>query len=138
MLPGTSYNDSWLMAMEALRVNHSGQRKMLPNYRRYRFLQIVHSFKRCYYEKSFPAADLAPLRARMNLLEKLIYGIGMPTGFSLMRAIPTGLRSGLISSLRRLIGQHAIANEAATERHFTNLVQVFESMDSRTDMASSH
>lgn len=138
MLPGTSYNDSWLMAMEALRVNHGEQRNMRPNYRRYRFLQIVHSFKRCYYDRSFLAANLAPLRTRMNAFEKVVYGIGMPIGFSLMRAIPPSFRSGLISRLRRLIGQHAIANESATERHFTNLVQVFESMDSRADVASSH
>ncbi len=136
LLPGTSYNDSWLMAMEALRVNHSGQRGMLPNYRRYRFLQIVHGFKRCYYDKSLPAANLKQLWVRMTPVEKLVYGMGMPMGFSLMRSIPAQLQSRLILKLRRLIGQHSIAKEAATERHFTNLIQVFESMDPRTKLTS--
>ena len=137
-LPGTSYYDSWLMAMEALRMNHSGAYDMLPNYGRYRFLQIVHSFKRCYYDETLPSAQLAPLLSRMTLLEKLTYGIGIPIGFRLMRAVPNGLRAALISRLRRLIGQHAIANESATERHFTNLVQVFDAIDRAPGVASGH
>ncbi len=131
MLPGTSYNDSWLLAMEALRANHSQARGLLPNYRHYRFLQIVHGYKKCYFDRTLRAADLASLRARMNAREKLTYGLLFPIGFGLLALVPTGLRSTLLSQLRRSIGQHAIREQPAANRNFQNLVEVFDSMDAK-------
>jgi len=130
MLPGTSYNDSWLLAMEALSRNHGEKRGLRPNYRRYRFLQIVHSYKQCYFDRSLSASGLAPLWARMRPTEKIIYGLALPVSFALLRLVPNGLRARLIAWLRHLIGQHAIRNESTAGRNFNNLVEVFESLDS--------
>ena len=58
MLPGTSYNDSWLLAMEALCANCGGRSGVRPNYRRYRFLQIVHGYKSRYFDRKLPAYRL--------------------------------------------------------------------------------
>lgn len=130
MLPGTSYNDSWLLAMEALRINHSSAFGMQPNYRRYRFLQIVHCYKKCYFDRVLPVADLKALKSIMTLPERLSYGIALPIGFSLLRLVPTEARGSIVSRLRRLIGQHAIREESATNVAFGNLVEVFDHMDS--------
>ena len=130
MLPGTSYNDSWLLAMNALSTQHSAAEGMRPNYRRYRLLQILHTYKRIYFDKTLGATELAVLRARMTLLEKAVYGISFPIGFSVLRLLPSGVRAGLIGRLRRLIGQHAIRS-ADSSPTFENLLDVFESMRSR-------
>ena len=131
MLPGTSYNDSWLLAMEALSENHSAAQGMLPNYGRYRLLQIVHSSKKCYFDQVIGSNDLAPLRSKMTSFEKAFYGVAFPIGFSLLRRAPTGLRSSVVARLRRLIGQHAIRNPSDVPPTFNNLLDVFESMKSK-------
>ncbi|WP_457330909.1 glycosyltransferase family 2 protein [Rhizobacter sp. P5_C2] len=129
LLPGTSYYDSWLMAMEALRTSHAAAHGLRPNYRRYRLLQIANGYKKCYFDRVLSEADLAPLCARMTIAEKA-YGLALHIGFGLLRLAPAGLASRLIMRLRRLIGHNVIRNEAVTGRRFANLIEVFESMES--------
>jgi glycosyltransferase involved in cell wall biosynthesis len=128
-LPGTSYNDSWLLAMRALDANFSGARGMAPAINRYRFLQIVYCYKHCYYDRSIDTAALAPLKARMTMAERLTWGVAMPLGFSLLRLVPSDLRDGVISRLRRLIGQHAISDETAIALSFETLIDVYTQID---------
>ena len=131
MLPGTSYNDSWLLAMQALSTQLRSVRDMKPNYRRYRFLQILHGFKRCYFDASVSAQELAPLRRKMTVGEQLIYGYPMTLGFRVLRLVPSRSQARIIAALRRLIGQHAIQREAgAGTPEFQSLLEVFESFDS--------
>jgi hypothetical protein len=127
MLPGTSYNDSWLLAMEALSNIHSAAQGMRPNYGRYRLLQIVHTYKKVYFDKVLGSQELATLRERMNWVEKATYGLAFPIGFSLLRMAPSDVRTGIVRRLRRLIGQHAIQNTSSSPA-FANLLEVFESM----------
>jgi hypothetical protein len=136
MLPGTSYNDSWLLAMEALRRNHGEARGMRPNFRRYRFLQIAHAYKKCYLDRASRPSDLTPLWKRMSMVEKTLYGISFPIAFAALRLAPIGWRTSLIAHLRRLIGQHAMKDEPARSARFANLVEVFESMDTRQVLSS--
>jgi glycosyltransferase involved in cell wall biosynthesis len=131
MLPGTSYNDSWLLAMEALRTHHSEALGLLPNYRRYRFLQILHCYKKRYFDGTLAADDLAVLRAQMTLAERLAYGVSLRIAFGALRMVPGALRGGLVARLRRVIGQHGISAQSVTQRNFGNLVEVFESMDGK-------
>jgi glycosyltransferase involved in cell wall biosynthesis len=125
-LPGTSYNDSWLFANEALAAKHAARHGMTPAYRHYRFLQIVHSYKKCYFGRAMPTSDLAPLRARLTPYERYVLGSALQVGFSALRHFPSGLRERLIGRLRALIGQHAISDQAPTVPSFRNLVEVFE------------
>lgn len=126
MLPGTSYNDSWLLAMEALRSRHSEQRGMLPNYGAYRRLQIIHCYKKRYFDqvRDLPMADL---RARMTVLEK-VQGSAMQIAFSLLRFFPSRGRGAIIAHLRKLIGQHAISMDSS-ELQFKDLIGVYESIE---------
>jgi glycosyltransferase involved in cell wall biosynthesis len=127
MLPGTSYNDSWLLAMEALRANFAAERAMFPAYRRYRFLQIVHGYKRRYFDRTIAPGGLRPLQARMTVRERL-YGFGLSLCFSGLRLIPFNVRNRMISRLRRAIGQHAMSESAASQEKFANLIEVYESI----------
>jgi glycosyltransferase involved in cell wall biosynthesis len=126
-LPGTSYNDSWLRASEALHRRHSHRYGLEPQYKRYRLLQIVHCFKRCYFDHSMKRADIDELLKRMTIFERLAYGIPMRIGFSLLRFVPMAARKRTIAALRRLIGQHAISETEAASHNFATLLQVFES-----------
>jgi glycosyltransferase involved in cell wall biosynthesis len=131
MLPGTSYNDSWLLAMEALRRNFGESRGMRPKYRRYRFLQIAHAYKKCYLDRTLQPSELKPLRERMNAAERTLFGISLPLAFTALRWVPDGWRASVIARLRGLIGQLAMDDEPARTGRFSNLVEVFESIDAK-------
>jgi len=128
MLPGTSYNDSWLLANEALVEHCAGDRGMKPNYRRYRLLQIVHGYKKRYYDRLIDAESLQPLRERMTTAERLLLGIPIAVGFTLLRLAPTSLRTRIVAISRSLIGQHPLPDDQEVKPYFATLLDVFEAM----------
>jgi glycosyltransferase involved in cell wall biosynthesis len=136
MLPGTSYNDSWLLANEALRASFAEQRGMLPNYRRYRLLQIIHSYKKRYYEGRLSAEALKPLQQRMRPGER-IAAAALATAFSLLALLPRNLFSAIEIPLRRMLGQHTFQPEEYGPGPSSNLVEVYQALDVRsTDVAA--
>ena len=132
MLPGTSYYDSWLLAMEALCVGVGKSCGLRPNYRRYRFLQIVHGYKKCYMDSRIAPADLASLRAQMRIWERVIYGTVLRLGIGVIRLIPSGGRARSIAFLRRYIGQHALSKESRAINRLSNVLDVYESLDTES------
>jgi glycosyltransferase involved in cell wall biosynthesis len=127
MLPGTSYYDSWLLAMHAL--EHASGGRELPNYRRYRFLQIVHGYKARYFDRKSDAAELRSLRAAMTLGERILYGLALPVGFGVLRALPAVGRQRLVAALRRAIGQHTIHRKTAAQDSYDTLLDVYDALD---------
>jgi glycosyltransferase involved in cell wall biosynthesis len=123
-LPGTSYNDSWLLASSALYNNFAKRAGLKIHIQRYRFLQIVHGFKHRYYDRTLNEAGLKPLRDRLNLTEKLM-GFGMAIGFSVMRGLPSAAASRIVGTMRRLIGQHAMSDERPTRQRLEHLGAVY-------------
>ena len=128
-LPGTSYYDSWLLAAESLYTNFGKKFGMSPNYSRYRFLQIVHSYKKCYYDKTLSKIELKGLVDRMNVLEKLYFSVSLPLAFSLLGMVPVDTREYFILLLRRFIGQHTIPEELIIKEQPKNLSEVYQSFD---------
>lgn len=126
MLPGTSYYDSWLLAMEALRQASSG--KVCPNYQRYRFLQIVHGYKARYFDRRLVATELCPLCSAMTFSERILYGVSLSIGFSVLRVVPSSVRLKTVGKLRNMIGQHAIRTETAPHPPYATLLDVYESI----------
>lgn len=131
MLPGTSYNDSWLLANYALDKNHAKARGLKSRMANYRRLQIVHGFKHRYFDRTISRSTFAALTSRMTMFEKLKYMPALATGFTLLRIFPSGGREAIVSRLRRLIGQHAISSDAKSSKGMTNLIDVYESIDRR-------
>ena len=129
MLPGTAYYDSWLLAMEALRQTCTDRADLRPNYRRYRFLQIIHGYKACYFDRTLLSIELDALRAKMTFIETLSYGSILPVLFTLLRAIPNNARARIVARLRRSIGQHAIPKPAQELPLYANLLEVYEAFD---------
>lgn len=125
-LPGTSYNDSWLMAMEALTRFHSGSIGLIPNYKRYRMLQILHCYKKCYFDKVIKSVELNDLRVRMSYSEKILYDYPLRVGFSLLRLLPLDIRKHIVTLLRKLVGQHVIKHgDESRDSPLNNLLDVF-------------
>jgi glycosyltransferase involved in cell wall biosynthesis len=132
MIPGTSYNDSWLLAMESLYINFDRMPGTRPNYRRYRFLQIVHEYKKRYLDRCSGAEDLQKTTSRMTLGERVLYGPILSIGFALLRALPSRGRGRIIGMLRAIIGQHAIQRSVGTEPRYRNLLEVYEALGTKT------
>jgi hypothetical protein len=132
-LPGTSYNDSWLLAMQALSENHAASRGLRPNYRKYRLLQIIHSYKKVYFDGSMKSTELAGLRDRMRIVERMIVGPVLAAGFRILRAVPTAAGRRLIGGLRKLIGQHAMADDVSSGRRYENIIELFEAVARNAD-----
>jgi glycosyltransferase involved in cell wall biosynthesis len=132
MLPGTSYNDSWLLAMQALSLQRGHETPIFPNYRRYRFLQIINRYKGRYYDKKISVEDLKLLQARLRTTERLLCDLSLPIFFRALRLIPSKSRSRIIMLLRKAFGQHAIAEAASAEPRYSNLLEVYESLDAKS------
>ena len=130
-LPGTSYNDSWLMAMEALTKFHSGSMGLIPNYKKYRMLQILHCYKKCYFDQAISDGELSELRARMSFNEKILYDYPLRVGFSLLRLLPLDIRKNIVTLLRKAVGQHVIKHgDESRNIPLNNILDVFRLMQS--------
>lgn len=137
MLPGTAYYDSWLLAADALHEFCGRPAHLTPDYRRYRFLQIVHVYKAYFLDRRTSAAELGQLRAKMTAVEKLLYGATLPVVFGALRTAPADFRSRVVASLRRIIGQHTIQAAAGTTLQYHTLLDVFEDFN-RNRAATPH
>ena len=134
LLPGTSYNDSWMLSNEALFLNHKKALNEEPNYSRYRFLQIVHCYKRFYYDQTLPIKEIVALKSLMTLQERYLYGTSMATLFTLLRIIPINLAKKIIALLRQLIGQHSIKDRLDSKIIFENLIGVYNHLSYQQDL----
>lgn len=128
MLPGTSYNDSWLLANHALSTNHANARGLKSTIANYRRLQIVHGFKHRYYDRTIDKSALSALTSRMTIFEKLRYAPTLTSGFALLRMFPEAWRNTIVARLRKIIGQHAISSEQKASHGMKNLIDVYESV----------
>lgn len=132
MLPGTSYNDSWLLANQALAENWTRDHGLDMNYGRYRTLQIVHCLKHRHFDRDLPAQALGPLVARMTAREKWLVRPAMALGFSALASVPAQVRDAVIARLRRAIGQHAMAEPVEAHVRFADLMDVFDHFSQHT------
>lgn len=126
VLPGTSYYDSWLLAMECLSRECQLRGKDGPNHSRYRALQILHCYKARYLDRRLASSQIKALRQRMRLTEIALYTTTLPICFSVMRILPVGMRKRVVVVLRMLLGQHMIPERASELDECAHLLDVFE------------
>lgn len=126
MLPGSSYYDSWLLAMEDLAARCGPSMGLRPNYRRYRFLQIVHAVKGRYFDKRLSDLDLAPLREKLTWSERLVLFSPLMFAFLALRLFPDIVRGRVVTTLRHAIGQHTIGASEGECAQYQNLLEVYE------------
>ena len=126
MLPGTSYNDSWLMANAALYQNHAKSFGLKPRFNNYRRLQIIHGYKHCYFDRNVDRFDFLTLVSKMTLAERVLYSPALRVGFTVMRTLPESFRKKLVARLRKMIGQHAMSSRVKVKKPLNNLIDAFE------------
>lgn len=126
MLPGTSYNDSWLIANVALYQNFAQSLGLSQGFNNYRRLQILHGYKHRYFDQNIDHAEFYKLLSKMTFGERFLYSPFFRIGFSILRLVPGTLREKLVGRLRKAIGQHAMSARIKVEKPLRNLVEAFE------------
>ena len=127
-LPGTSYNDSWLAANCDLYQFWGREYGLRFDIGRYRWRQIIYSYKHRYFDRDLSGVGIGELSRRLTWPERLA-AWAMAVGFSVLRRIPRRLRDGTIARLRGAIGQHAISEREPTQRRFRNLLELYDAVE---------
>lgn len=125
-LPGTSYNDSWLLAMQALYLQFGLDRKLTPDYSRYRRLQIMHCVKKHDLDRTLDSTVLKALFDVLNPYERFVFVPALRTVLKFLRLLPADLKETTIAKLRQVAGQHLASNEALPVAGSRTLLDVFE------------
>lgn len=126
VLPGSNINTGWLLAMDALRESYGDELGVEPDYRRYRFLQVLSAYRSHYEDKSGPRADLELLRRRLRLRERIVYASAAHAFVLTRRVLPSGLFHRLTGPLRRRAGQFPEWDAGKERSGQTTILDVFE------------
>jgi hypothetical protein len=92
LLPGTNINNGWLRAVEQLHRDLGCPADLLPGYRRYRMLQIIHVYNGWYVRGGVDLAQLSAVKLHMSDPERLLYGLLFASLRALQRVLPMPLQ----------------------------------------------
>lgn len=103
ILPGTNMHTSWLLAMETVRANYGSELGLRVNYQRYRILQIVYCYAE-YWHGRMSRQELADLRARLSLPERVLSGIAWGILATILKITPPPIQRFIAWVLNRSAG----------------------------------
>jgi glycosyltransferase involved in cell wall biosynthesis len=92
LLPGTNLNTGWLLAMEALWRRLGSPGDLRPDYRRYRLLQGVYCYHHHYLDGTVTTEDLAAVRRRLTLRDRVWLFTSIRIAAPLARRLPMAVR----------------------------------------------
>ena len=135
ILPGTSMNTSWLIAMELLKRNYHREcmdHSLRVNYLRYRFLQILSVYYGYYRAGTHSREQIVILRKSMKLWERALLGWTLAIGASLTRLMRKFAQYPVA-----VFWKHATAYPNANFRYYKgkykNILEVFEQVRPSTE-----
>lgn len=120
VLPGTTMNTSWLIAMETLAVNFGAELGIKVNYARYRLIQILAIYDGMLTGKHTVDTYLQ-LRKKMHLSEWLRYDVIL---LSIKRIAPEKYQKFLVASR-----SHPEVHMPKVDGKFKTILDVFEKID---------
>lgn len=123
VLPGSPDRTSWLLAMEALRRNITGD-GLRVDVDRYRRLVLLSAFGGGRGAVTDPN-EKAQLTARLRPLERLGLVPAIRLASAVLRLVPTGLRAGIRGRVHRLLVRSPVLR-AGSAAHFRDMLDVFE------------
>ncbi len=129
VLPGTDINTSWLFAMENIVANYGSEMSLRVNYRRYRFLQILHGYREYYVFKRYTSSEFHELWRLMSVWEKLVYGGSLRFGYILTRLTPRNINQKIAQLFMSIIGQPPPHEVKSASIYYQNILEVFEKVD---------
>ncbi|MEJ7615964.1 MAG: glycosyltransferase family A protein [Pyrinomonadaceae bacterium] len=98
IMPGTSMNTGWLLAMETIKANYGHEIDLHVNHRRYRLLQMINIYEDYYLHHRLTKEDLRELKNSMSLWERQL--------FNLIGLTPESQRGAMALKLRSLLKQY--------------------------------
>jgi hypothetical protein len=119
--------------MEAVKANYGSEYDLRVNYRRYRFLQILHVYKnyrkakKLSNEESYDSkVQLKKIWGEMHLWEKIVFGIGLRAVYYLIDLIPERQARKLSNALLAIVNSHPEYDHRITTQRYENILEVFE------------
>jgi glycosyltransferase involved in cell wall biosynthesis len=136
ILPGNRNNTSWLLAMVALEANYGRETGVRVDYGRYRLLQLVHAYKNYYLDRRISPSEFREVTQLMRPTERLLYGMPMRAGFTMLRLLPARLNDLIATRLRVAIGQYSGLGAITRQQSFRTVLDVFDAMDPIADAST--
>lgn len=131
VLPGTNSNTSWLVAMETVRANYGSQLGLRVNYRRYRMLQIVYCYAEFWHGR-LSRQELADLRARLSLTERLLSGMAWRMLAITFTLTPPGIHrliAWILNRSSRVFRSSLDWTPGTPQRQFHDILDVFKAAE---------
>lgn len=136
LLPGTDMNDSWLAAMETLRVNYGSEFGLEVNCDRYRLLQIFQACIAGRDGSGSSRATLTDIWQRLRFGEKLV-AASLWAMVKVSGLLPYRLRQIATAGLTALLGIHPLYRPKRITGRYRNILEVYESLDPLPEKAPS-
>jgi glycosyltransferase involved in cell wall biosynthesis len=125
-LPGPDMNTSWLVSMETLMLNFSGEFDLRVQYGRYRYIQICSVLAGVIMGKESAREIYGQLKKKLTFTEWIFYALP----FSLITQIPLGrLRQALARRVLISTRSHPTIHMPKVEGKFRTILDVFEQVD---------
>jgi glycosyltransferase involved in cell wall biosynthesis len=129
LLPGPNMNTSWLLAMEALKVNYGPDIRSRVNYRRYRALQMVGLYDNCRSTGTACNDSLAGVWKQLTEWERFSFKIRL----SILSVLERSFHAlHCVRLLRAMLGFSSPYPENAPprcSRRYNNILEVFEQVE---------
>lgn len=126
ILPGTSMNTSWLIAMETIKNNFAKEQNLKINYNRYRLLQIFSVYQNLLLKKN-PQAHFIKneLWNKMKASEKIFYGTFLNALMRIISIFPMQLRTFIAKGLMALLNTYPLVFLPKIPGIYNTILEVF-------------
>jgi hypothetical protein len=135
-IPGTNINDGWLRAVEELYRQLGCPADLEPNYRRYRMLQIVHTYNGHHLRGIVSADEVLELQQHMTLRERLLYGLLFFVLSKLRSVLPARARPQVSRVATLISRQFPWWSPMRYSSHYRDISEVVEQLNGGCDSAS--
>jgi hypothetical protein len=132
LLPGTNINTGWLLAMEAISARLGASPDFRPSYRRYRLLQIVHTYQAYYVHATGDRQELEELNRHLGLVERMLYTAAARVAKAGTRVLPAPMRRIFRGALDRALMQFPPYKPGRDPREFETVLEVLDRVDPDT------
>ncbi len=83
VIPGTNMNISWLFSLETVKQNFKNECALKVNYKKFRFLQVLHQFRKFVCQEGLGWKDMIKLAKSLLWWEKIAYVIPFFIAFTI-------------------------------------------------------
>ena len=123
---GLKIRTSWLIAMDAIKVNYGLEFKLHVNYNRYRFLQILYIYGQYYFKSK---TKIIELHRNFQWWEKVVYVPLLFFVYNIKRMLPKIFFDKILTNLLKMIINTPEIDTTKSDIFYNNIVDVFEKVN---------